>query len=813
MTEFTARFSVVKDFTARLNDELTMAKGDVVELISDDSEFGDGWYMGKNLSTGMVGLYPKVFTKKIEVRDELKLDMPQKPGLLRSRSRRTQNSPIDVSFNSSLVDASDSIVSSTSGLGGANGVNESNGFGGAGGVKSSKDAKGVPGYVNDIEKALKELSFDHADSSSPEHEPAGELNTNEVDLWTPVQVAQYMSFLGFDADTANKFIKHKISGGILMELELSHLKELDIDSFGTRYEVFKEIEELKKAFNNKGTARSSKPANAESAAASAPAIVVNDQSESEGKQRTPELQVKENQFDTNQFLSPRRAPRPPSYPSPVASNPVKFGLNSPEKQDRVLVFPQAAHSRNSSMGAASSIYMDTTSLGTHKAENVGFTQRLEAAGNVISNRLSTIINGTNGLALDLDTDPAQRRSVSAKEYGSVTDLNPKDTKRVQSTNTVIHELRQEEASTSSRSSSPMTGASSNQAAPVGRTSTFKSLTQRKPLAKTQTSAFQEGIQHISVEDAIKTASYSGWMFKRGSTTIGSWKQRFFTLHKTRLSYFTSMKDTKERGLIDITSHKVLPANDAEDKLSAVYAASAGYGRYMFKIVPPAPGSRMGLTFTQQKVHYFAVETREEMREWMSALMKATIEVDETVPVISSCVTPTIPLQRAQELMAIARETAQENLQKLQKQREANQTLATSPLPEDPRSHIGTDVRGSRSGTDAADGPDDSGDPYDLESANNSSSPSVLPRTSALKGGLSQITNGMSTPYLVTSGLMTPNNPTDGVTRGTSMKSGNVPPIVTRLDSSDFSDASPSAPPTLSHSNSFRRVLSLRRNRD
>lgn len=173
-------------------------------------------------------------------------------------------------------------------------------------------------------------------------------------------------------------------------------------------------------------------------------------------------------------------------------------------------------------------------------------------------------------------------------------------------------------------------------------------------SKQKTSAFQEGINAVSPADAAKTADFSGWMSKRGSVAVGTWKTRYFCLHGTRLSYFTSLSDSRERGLIDINSHRVVPVGESDDKFVALYAASVGAGRHCFKVVPPSPGSRKGVTFTMPKVHYFAVDTREEMRAWMKALMKATIDRDDSVPIISSCVTPTIPLIRAQELLAEAR---------------------------------------------------------------------------------------------------------------------------------------------------------------
>ncbi|GMF60106.1 unnamed protein product [[Candida] boidinii] len=126
----------------------------------------------------------------------------------------------------------------------------------------------VRNTLNDINKALEELnsnqttasanttgndsSIAYNGSSTPTKESFQSpelpvLNPAEVESWTPSQVTQYFSYLNFDLDTAGQFARHKISGLILIQMELSHLKELDIASFGTRFELFKEIEELKTA--------------------------------------------------------------------------------------------------------------------------------------------------------------------------------------------------------------------------------------------------------------------------------------------------------------------------------------------------------------------------------------------------------------------------------------------------------------------------------------------------------------------------------------------------------------------------------------
>lgn len=49
----------IDDFQARSSDELSLAKGDRVELLERDDEFGDGWFLGRYMSTGNTGLFPE----------------------------------------------------------------------------------------------------------------------------------------------------------------------------------------------------------------------------------------------------------------------------------------------------------------------------------------------------------------------------------------------------------------------------------------------------------------------------------------------------------------------------------------------------------------------------------------------------------------------------------------------------------------------------------------------------------------------------------------------------------------------------------
>ena len=59
------------DFEARSADELSLSKGDKVELIERDDDFGDGWYLGKHALNGKTGLFPEGTSAKL-LKDSLR---------------------------------------------------------------------------------------------------------------------------------------------------------------------------------------------------------------------------------------------------------------------------------------------------------------------------------------------------------------------------------------------------------------------------------------------------------------------------------------------------------------------------------------------------------------------------------------------------------------------------------------------------------------------------------------------------------------------------------------------------------------------
>lgn len=193
--------------------------------------------------------------------------------------------------------------------------------------------------------------------------------------------------------------------------------------------------------------------------------------------------------------------------------------------------------------------------------------------------------------------------------------------------------------------------------------------------KKATSAYTRGLERKTPTEQIVGSDYSGWMKKKSGSLMTTWKSRLFILRGRRLSYYYSDTDTEEKGLIDISFHRVLPAhNETLTGLHAAVTGAAAYpsspkdsstqtaaqqdlqqnpavgesndGMFIFKLVPPKSGLAKGVNFTKPTVHYFAVNSKQEGRLWMAALMKATIDRNEDGMVTTTYNQKTISLAKA-----------------------------------------------------------------------------------------------------------------------------------------------------------------------
>lgn len=194
--------------------------------------------------------------------------------------------------------------------------------------------------------------------------------------------------------------------------------------------------------------------------------------------------------------------------------------------------------------------------------------------------------------------------------------------------------------------------------------------------KKETSAYLRGLQKTTPREAIIDADYSGWMKKKSSNLMTTWKPRLFVLKGRRLAYYYSEDDDQEKGLIDISFHRVLPADN--EKLTGLHATLTGAFNtptmpagsnvptlastqasadptvesdsiFIFKLVPPRAGLSRAVNFTKPTVHYFAVPNIKQGRLWMAALMKATIDRDDTQVITTTYQQKTISLARARQM--------------------------------------------------------------------------------------------------------------------------------------------------------------------
>jgi len=202
---------------------------------------------------------------------------------------------------------------------------------------------------------------------------------------------------------------------------------------------------------------------------------------------------------------------------------------------------------------------------------------------------------------------------------------------------------------------------------------------RKKAKKHGTSAYLKGRLQITPQEAMENCDYSGWMKKKSSSLMTTWKSRLFVLRGRRLAYYYTENDTEEKGLIDISSHRVLPANN--ERMAGLHASLTGAasspsspqnatlqttastdsakgipgleedvsGMFIFKLVPPRAGLQKGVQFTKPIVHYFAVDSLAVGRLWMAALMKATIDRDEALPFTTTYQQKTISLEKARAM--------------------------------------------------------------------------------------------------------------------------------------------------------------------
>jgi len=462
---------------------------------------------------------------------------------------------------------------------------------------------------SDVEEAIAELSIESSASSqvSPEstkyeasetlqQQPGGYSSEDEISKsssssknsmlqqirqWTPQEVAAFMVDRGFN-NYASNFVRHEITGSILLELDLSMLKEVDIIPFGVRFGIMREIDGLRKLASPEEHSPSRNAKNSVGLPARSPSRTSAEESPDRyfrsprpsrlspllSSNTTKPVHKRQSSYDPS---TPRSAtsPRPHSisHESPRLPNVNGSfqGHRSTQSTDSGFVGPMTPESmdnRNGKFGAAGRGRVDSSDSGLghsrhasadtlikspttagHKRQSSSLVTVKPTTGTVVENPMSPI-NGTNGLVL-----PATRAETPTSKPTAKFLINPNSTR------------------------SPVTGGQEKMANENGvrLVKSYSHLRRRSDSTASPTTPFDEKesngsesdlhhhrsqlLKNLSAKDAVAQADFSGWLKKRtekGSSVaglavgpsvgiVGGWKKRFFVLKGRRISYYHSDK--------------------------------------------------------------------------------------------------------------------------------------------------------------------------------------------------------------------------------------------------------------------------------
>ncbi|QSL65732.1 hypothetical protein MERGE_000010 [Pneumocystis wakefieldiae] len=569
------------DFEAVSPEDLPLKRGEQIFVLKKDEGYNDGWWEGQNME-GRKGLFPVIYTMSYsELVKVLSVDplSPKTP------------------------------------------------------VKTTKDDDLMKTTISNIDDLLSYI--DHCGFKNMS------LEDSNLDVlsWAPQEVASWIESKGFGS-VANKFIEHEITGDILIQMDYSHLKEIDILSFGKRFEIEREIKLLRDSLSISAEKQiNDRILKDDTRSSQSMTTARNFQSEksdyAQSMHSINSASVKRRSYE-NSFLHMNNASIDHSYRS--SQNGIPFDGISRVVSKHSLDQSASLYDYKSEIpnGSECSESLKLHSRGTETTVNNKSSWKVtnkliraykrKSKSYIMAGRLQKIDKG-------LDYKKASRLSKHMNQ--DVLKACPYGNYRQMDTITMLKEIQSYNTASSKTFKVEKDVLKSPPKKPNKVFMPKKSLLKRDQKVPT---AIKEGIRHIPVHDAIKEADHYGWMRKK-TERYGQWRLRFFCLTGTRLSYFYSEDDVGEKGLIDINSYRVVSVNSR---------FFYGERKFCFKIIPPVPGAAKGINFTSPKVHYFATDTLEEMKEWVRALIKITIGRDNSVPVLSSCKVPTISLKAAKE---------------------------------------------------------------------------------------------------------------------------------------------------------------------
>ncbi|CEP16346.1 hypothetical protein [Parasitella parasitica] len=130
---------------------------------------------------------------------------------------------------------------------------------------------------------------------------------------------------------------------------------------------------------------------------------------------------------------------------------------------------------------------------------------------------------------------------------------------------------------------------------------------------------------FSLSDASAPPDMEGWLYKQGDK-YKTWNKRWFVLKENNLFYFKNPKAMRLKGIINLKGYRI----EVDESIHP--------GKYCFMA-----------HHERERTFFFYTEFERPMKDWLKALMKATIVRDFTTPVMSSNTIPTVSLEVARKM--------------------------------------------------------------------------------------------------------------------------------------------------------------------
>ncbi|KAK3819651.1 MAG: hypothetical protein J3Q66DRAFT_160772 [Benniella sp.] len=423
--------------------------------------------------------------------------------------------------------------------------------------------------------------------------------------WSIDQVAYWLRWIGYD-NVVGSFVDNEISGAILLELNLNNLKELEITSFGKRFNIMNAITTLKQVTKSDKGSKGYSGSNSGNmySGGSGPNIPPRMESAGGPSPRGSYDHRGEHMNDPrHNYQDPRNAPMSPgSMQSPTMRHQQSSDYDPYSRNPPLTRSDTIGSASGGSMGDGPGPRNSQRQSGTS-----GYSSPSGQRGQWDRNapRAPQVRSPEPPQSHEPNSHPDDQ-AYGARAMEQPVDQYPRPMDRLPGlpgNDLHHHELYP------SQYEEP--GSDRNLHVPDSRN--------RQMNGKANPNDKVVSLERIGKPD------YAGWLKKKGDT-YKTWKSRWFMLKGVTLYYMNSPKDNASKDYINLVGYKIIQDEN-------IYA-----GKYCFKAV-----------HDELRNFYFYTESEHDMKGWLKALMKVTIGRDPTAPVISSSNIATVSLHVARKM--------------------------------------------------------------------------------------------------------------------------------------------------------------------